>query len=155
MRSYLIFSAWSFLAGAGIPLIGVLNSGIARSVGNPFGATAIMFAVAAMVASGFTLPIYGYPTVAQLASAPLVSYGAGLLIGFYGLSATIIIPRFGAASFIAFILIAQLLTSAAIDQFGLFGMGKRPIDMAKAVGLIVIVAGIAIMEVGNLIKPRS
>ena len=52
MRSYLIFSAWSFLAGAGIPLIGVLNSGIARSVGNPFGATAIMFAVAAMVASG-------------------------------------------------------------------------------------------------------
>ena len=93
-------------------------------------------------------------TIAQLGSAPLVSYGAGLLIGFYGLSATIIIPRFGAASFIAFILIAQLLTSAAIDQFGLFGMGRRPIDMTKAVGLIVIVAGIAIMEVGNLIKPR-
>ena len=122
--------------------------------GNPFGATAIMFAVAAMVALAFTLPIYGYPTVAQLGSAPLVSYGAGLLIGFYGLSATIIIPRFGAASFIAFILVAQLLTSAAIDQFGLFGMGKRPIDLAKAVGLIVIVAGIAIMEVGNLIKSR-
>jgi transporter family-2 protein len=120
--------------------------------GNPFGATAIMFAVAAMVALAFTLPIYGYPTIAQLGSAPLVSYGAGLLIGFYGLSATI--TRFGAASFIAFILIAQLLTSAAIDQFGLFGMGRRPIDMTKAVGLIVIVAGIAIMEVGNLIKPR-
>ena len=154
MRSYLIFSAWSFLAGAGIPLIGVLNSGVARSVGNPFAATAIMFAIAAMVALAFTLPIYGYPTVAQLGSAPLVSYGAGLLIGFYGLSATIIIPRFGAASFIAFILVAQLLTSAAIDQFGLFGMGKRPIDLAKAVGLIVIVAGIAIMEVGNLIKSR-
>jgi transporter family-2 protein len=154
MRSYFILSAWSFLAGAGIPLIGVLNSGIARSVGNPFAATTIMFAIAALVALAFTLPIYGYPTVAQLGSASPVGYGAGLLIGFYGLSATVIIPRFGAASFIAFILVAQLLTSAAIDQFGLFGMAKRPIDLTKAVGLVVIVAGIAIMEIGNLIKVR-
>jgi len=101
MRSYLVFAAWSFLAGAGIPLIGVLNSGVARSLGNPFAATSVMFGVAAIVAFGLTLPLYGHPTVAQLGSAPLVSYGAGLLIGFYVLSATVIIPRFGAASFIA------------------------------------------------------
>ena len=154
MRSYLIFAAWSLLAGAGIPLIGVLNSGVARSVGNSFVATAVMFAMAAIVAFGFTLPLYGHPTVAQLGSAPLVSYGAGLLIGFYGLSATIIIPRFGAASFIAYILIAQLLTSAVVDQFGLFGMARRPIEITKLVGLVVIVAGIAVMEIGNLTKAR-
>src|SRR3954452_12155646 len=154
MRSYVIFAAWSFLAGAGIPLIGVLNSGVARSVGNPFAATAIMFAIAAIVALAFTLPIYGYPTVAELGSAPLVGYGAGLLIGFYGLSATIIIPRLGAASFIAFILVAQLVTSAAVDQFGWFGMARRPVDITRMVGLIVIVAGIAVMEIGNLTKAR-
>ena len=152
MRSYLIFAAWSLLAGAGIPLIGVLNSGVARSVGNSFVATAVMFAMAAIVAFGLTLPLYGPPTVAQLGSAPLVSYGAGLLIGFYGLSATIIIPRFGAASFIAYILIAQLLTSAVVDQFGLFGMARRPIDITKLIGLAVIAAGIAVLEVGNLTK---
>ena len=85
MSSYLIFAACSLLAGAGIPLIGVLNSGIARGVGNPFSATAVMFAMAATVAFGFTLPLYGHPTLAQLGSAPPISYGAGLLIGFYGL----------------------------------------------------------------------
>ena len=154
MRSYLIFAAWSLLAGAGIPLIGVLNSGVARSVGNSFAATAVMFAMAAIIAFGLTLPLYGHPTVAQLGSAPLVSYGAGLLIGFYGLSATIIIPRFGAASFIAYILIAQLLTSAVVDQFGLFGMPRRPIEITKLAGLVVIVAGIAVMEIGNLTKAR-
>ena len=155
MRSYFFLSAWSFLAGAGIPLIGVLNSSVARSVGNPFAATAIMFAVASVIAVIITLPIYGLPSLAALASAPVAGYGAGLLIGFYGLSATIIIPRFGAASFIAFILVAQLLTSAAVDQFGLFGIAKRPIDMTKAIGLVVIVAGIAIMEIGSLLKARS
>lgn len=154
MRSYLIFAAWSLLAGIGIPLIGVLNSGVARSVGNPFAATAVMFAIAASVALGLTLPLYGHPTMAQLGSAPPISYGAGLLIGFYVLSATIIIPRLGAASFIAFILVAQLLTSAAVDQFGLFGMARRPVDITRMVGLIVIVAGIAVMEIGNLTKAR-
>jgi bacterial/archaeal transporter family-2 protein len=155
MRSYLIFAAWSLLAGAGIPLIGVLNSGVARSVGNPFAATAVMFATAAIVALGLTLPLYGHPTVAQLGSAPPISYGAGLLIGFYGLSATIIIPRLGAASFIAYILIAQLLTSAVVDQFGLFGMARRPIDITKVIALGMIAAGIAVMEIGNLTKAHS
>jgi bacterial/archaeal transporter family-2 protein len=154
MCSYLILAAWSLLAGAGIPLIGALNSGVARSVGNPFAATAVMFAMAAIVAFGLTLPLYGRPTLAQLGSAPLVSYGAGLLIGFYGLSATIIIPRLGAASFIAYILVAQLLTSALVDQFGLFGMARRPIDITKLIGLIVIMAGITVMEIGNLTKGR-
>lgn len=152
MRSYSIFAAFSLLAGAGIPLIGVLNSGVARSLGNPFAATAVMFAIAAIVAFGLTLSLYGHPTVAQLGSAPPISYGAGLLIGFYGLSATIIIPRFGAASFIAYILIAQLLTSAVVDQFGLFGMETRPIDITRAIGLVVIMVGISVMEMGNLAK---
>jgi len=155
MRSYWLLAAWTFLAGAGIPLIGVLNGGIARAVGNPFAATMMMFAVALLVAAGITLPLYGAPTLAQLGAAPLPGYGAGLLIGFYALSATIIIPRMGAASFIAFILIAQLLTAALIDQFGLFGVARRPVDAARLAGLATIVAGIAIMEIGNLRPGRG
>jgi transporter family-2 protein len=152
MRSYLLFATWTLLAGAGIPLIGVLNSGVARSVGNPFAATAVMFAIAMVVAFCITLPFYGLPTVSQLTSAPPMGYAAGLLIGFYALSATVIIPRFGAASFVAFILIAQLVTSAVIDQFGLFGMPRRPIDVVKLAGIVIIAAGIAMMEIDNLRK---
>jgi transporter family-2 protein len=154
MRSYLLLAAWTLLAGAGIPLIGVLNSGIARSVGNPFAATAIMFAIALFVAAGITLPLYGLPSAAQLSTAPVSSYGAGLLIGFYALSATIIIPRLGAASFVAFILIAQLVTSAMVDEFGLFGMTRRPVDMMRLAGLAAIAAGIVVMEIGNLRSAR-
>jgi len=150
MRSYAALAAWTFLAGAGIPLIGVLNSGMGRSVGNPVSATAIMFAVALLVTAGLALPLYGTPTSQQMGSAPIWSYGGGLLIAFYALSATVIIPRFGAASFVAFILIAQLVTSALVDQFGLFGMARRPIDIARLSGLAVIAAGIVIMEISNL-----
>jgi transporter family-2 protein len=114
-----------------------------------------MFAFALLLAVGVTLPLHGSPTVAQLsnANAPFISYAGGVLICFYALSATIVIPRFGAASFIAFVLIAQLLTSALVDQFGLFGMAKRPGDALRLAGLMTIALGIAIMQAGNLRKP--
>jgi len=150
MRSYLLFASWTLVAGAGIPLIGVFNSGLARSLGNPFAATAVVFAVACVVALCITIPVYGVPALSQFTSAPLLGYAAGLLIGFYALSATVIIPRFGAASFVAFILIAQLVTSALVDQFGLFGMPQRSIDFTRLIGLVIIAAGIATMEMGNL-----
>jgi len=155
MRAYPLLALWAFASGAGIPLIGVLNSGIARSVGNPFAATSIMFAVALLLAAGLTLPLFGLPSAAGLAAAPWTSYGAGLIIGFYAISATIIIPRMGTASFIAFVLLAQLLTSALVDQFGLFGMARRPLEPARLIGLFTIAAGIAVMEIANLRNARG
>lgn len=154
-RTYLLLAVWTLLAGAGIPLIGVLNNGVARSVGNPFAATAVMFLIALLAAAAITLPLHGVPTFAQLRAAPPLGYGAGLLIGFYALSATIIIPRFGAASFVAYILVAQLATSAIVDQFGLLGMARRPADAARLAGLAMIVGGIAVMEIGHLRQGNS
>ena len=94
MNSNLTLAVWTLLAGAGIPLIGILNSGMAQKVGNPLGATAVMFAIAFLVALGLSLPFYGVTGYGRIGSAPLSSYGAGVLIGFYALSATIIIPPF-------------------------------------------------------------
>ena len=145
-RSALLLALWTVAAGAGIPLIGVLNSGMARSLGNPFAATAVMFVVAFLAAAGLALALHGMPPAGRLGTAPAVSYGAGLLIGFYALSATIIIPRFGAGNFVAFILIAQLATAASIDQFGLFGMDRRPLDAVRVTGLALILCGIVLMQ---------
>ena len=145
-RPYALLALWSFAAGAGIPLIGVLNSGLARAVGNPFAATAVMFVVAFAAAAGLALGLYGAPTWAGFAAAPAYSYAAGLFIGFYALSATIIIPRFGAGNFIAFILVAQLVTAALLDQFGWLGLPRRPLDGLRLAGLALLVAGLAVAQ---------
>jgi transporter family-2 protein len=93
--------------------------------------------------------LYGVTGYSRIGSAPLSSYGAGLLIGFYALSATIIIPRFGAGNFIAFILVAQLATAAAIDQFGLFGMARQPVSALKLGGFLLILGGIVLVQVAT------
>lgn len=155
MRTYLFMAGWTLLAGAGIPLIGIFNSGTARSLGNPVIATALVFGIATLLAVALALTVYGAPDTSLFKTIPMTGYLAGVLIAFYALSATVIIPRFGAASFVAFILIAQLLTSAAVDQFGLFGMTRRSVDVPRLLGLAIIVAGIALMEVSNLTERLS
>lgn len=154
-RSAVFLAAWTLLAGAGIPLIGVLNSGMARTLGNPIAATAFMFATAFLVASGLALAFHGMPNLGQIGNAPVGSYGAGLLIGFYALSATIIIPRLGAGNFIAFILVAQLATAAVIDQFGLFGMARSPMNAAKLAGFAMILGGIVLIQLVGSASTKS
>ncbi len=153
-RMFLFWSLWTALAGFGIPLIGVLNGGMARAVGNPISATAVMFAVAFAVAAVLAVGFYGFPDFQQLKSAPLISFTPGLLIGFYAVSATIIIPRFGAGNFIAFILLAQLLMAAIIDQTGLFGMAQRPLNLMRAVAFLLIAIGIVVMQFASSKSPE-
>jgi len=150
---FLFWALWTALAGFGIPLIGVLNGGMARAVGNPISATAVMFAVAFAVAAILATAFFGLPDFQQLRSAPLISFTPGLFIGFYAVSATIIIPRFGAGNFIAFILLAQLLMAAIIDQVGLFGMAQRPINLTRAAAFALIAIGIVVMQFAANRKP--
>lgn len=41
-----------------------------------------MFVIAFVIAAGLALPLYGSPTLERLASAPAISYEAGVLIVF-------------------------------------------------------------------------
>lgn len=148
-RVSLLLAGWTILAGIGIPLVGILNGGMAKSVGNPLGATTVMFAVAGVAAGALTLILHGLPSLGQLAAAPGASWAPGLLIGFYAVSATIIIPRFGTGNFVIFILVAQLATAAVVDQFGLLGMPRRPADLAKLGGFALILGGMALVQIGN------
>lgn len=152
-RMFLLWSVWTVLAGIGIPLIGVLNSGMARSVGNPISATAIMFAVGFLVAAALAVSLYGLPGLDQLRGAPWSSYASGLIIVFYAASATVIIPRFGAGNFVAFILLAQLLMAALMDQFGLFGLEQRPITLMRAAAFLLIAVGIVVMQLATSKRP--
>lgn len=144
-----LLAGWTILAGIGIPLIGILNAGTARSVGSPLAATAVMFAVACLAGAALTLAFAGPPTLAQLRTVPAAGWLPGLLIGFYALSATVVIPRFGAGNFITFILVAQLATAAAVDQWGLLGMARQPAGAAKLAGFALILGGLALVQIGS------
>jgi bacterial/archaeal transporter family-2 protein len=50
-------------------------------------------------------------------------------------------PRLGATTALALIIIGQLVMGILIDQFGLFGVAVRPVDLVRLVGAGLLIAG--------------
>lgn len=142
-----IYAGWAFAAGMLIPVMATLNGGLGRGLGSPEWATVVLFAVGLAAAL----------TIAALKSTPLhwgsfrhvppIQYVGGLIVAFYALSATYLTPRFGVGPTVLFVVVAQILTSALIGQFGWFGAPRQPIDMQRAVGLALTVLGVLMVQV--------
>ena len=152
------YAIWAFLAGALIPLMGILNAGLARGAGGPVPATVILFTTA-LVGSLllFLVTPVRVPDLATLARIPPGQYTGGLIVGFYVASITFLAPRFGVGNAILFAVSAQLLTAAVIDHFGLAGALLRPLTPIRLTGLLIVVAGVVVTQAGDrlLVAARS
>lgn len=146
MNSFPALALWSFLAGLGIPLVGLLNAQLARPLGSAPAALTVLFAVGALIAAAATLMTSGVPNLSGLAAAPWRAYLPGFIMAFYGLAATIVIPRFGVGNFVLFILLAQVVSSAVTDHYGLLGATRRPVDALRLGGLLLVVAGLLLTQ---------
>ena len=148
--SLVSYAIWAFMAGALIPLMGILNAGLARGAGGPVPATVILFATA-FAASLLLLLVTParFPDLATLSRIPAAQYTGGLIVGFYVVSITFLAPRFGVGNAILFAVSAQLLTAALIDHFALVGAILRPLTPIRLVGLLIVVAGVVVTQVGD------
>ena len=132
-------------AGIGIPTLAALNAALGRHMGSPAAAAAILFCVALVVAGLATL-ITGPQAVVRAAGAPKHLFLGGVLVAFYVLSITYIAPSFGVGNAVFFVLIGQLISAAAIDQFGLFGAQVNPLTLTRAGGIALMGLGVWVTQ---------
>jgi transporter family-2 protein len=64
---------------------------------------------------------------------------------FIGL-AIILVPKLGAATFIALLVTGQMLASVAFDHFGLFGLVQRSVDLPRVVGVFLLIGGVVLIR---------
>jgi transporter family-2 protein len=144
------YAIWAFAAGALIPLMAILNAGLARAAGGPVQATVILFATglaaSLLLAATTTVRI---PELQTLVRAAPVQYAGGVIVGFYILSITFLAPRFGVGNAILFAVTAQLLTSAVIDHFALAGAALRPLTTMRALGLSIVIVGVVLTQISD------
>ncbi len=144
------YACWAFAAGALIPLMAILNAGLARTAGGHVQATVILFATG-LIASLLLAVI----TAVRLPDLPLLIrvapqyYAGGVIVGFYILSITFLAPRFGVGNAILFAVTAQLITSALIDHYALAGATLRPLTTMRSVGLLIVIAGVVITQISD------
>ena len=94
---------------------------------------------------------------AIIALIPMLIYGSKLglwrSLPWYALFAGVIglmvigaisymIPRVGVAPALIILLAGQLLMGVVLDHFGWLGTMQRPLDLARVVGILVVLAGV-------------
>ena len=131
------FFIWALLAGAFIPLIGILNARVCRALCEPIYATVIVLFVAFLIALLVSV-VFGKSslTTQNLQNLAPFDFGAGLIVAFYVVSATVLAPKIGVANFIVMSVSSQILFSLMIDHFGLFGAPVKPISLTQLFGAV-------------------
>ena len=144
------YALWAFAAGALIPLMAILNAGLARAAGGQVQATVILFATGLIASLLFAvMTAVRLPHLQALVRVAPHQYAGGIIVGFYVLSITFLAPRFGVGNAILFAVTAQLITSALIDHFALAGAAVRPLTMMRAVGLLIVITGVVITQISD------
>jgi bacterial/archaeal transporter family-2 protein len=144
------YAVWAFAAGALIPLMAILNAGLARAVGGPVQATVVLLTtglVASLVVAAATT--VRVPELQAVTRIPPICFAGGIIVGFYVLSITFLAPRFGVGNAILFAVTAQLISSAVIDHFALAGAALRPVTAMRVLGLAIVIIGLILTQVGD------
>ncbi len=134
-------------AGIGIPVLAALNAALGQRMGSPVAAGVILFTVALL--TSLTVFFWSGTSLKSAAGSPPHLFFAGVLIAFYVLTITWIAPSFGVGNAVFFILIGQLIATAAIDHFGLFGAQVTPLTFWRTMGIAVMGIGVFLTQIAG------
>jgi transporter family-2 protein len=144
MTSELLFAGLAVVAGIAGSFQSAANAGLAARTG--LGAALVMnttivlaLTLAYFVARGPHLHFFP-------AGTPWSLYIGGVC-GFTVVSVlTVVFPKIGAALAIALLVLGQSVAALAIDHYGLLGMPKDPVSLARLTGLALVAGGVALLR---------
>ena len=145
MANPLFFSCLMLATGIGILIMAALSATLGSTYESPAFAACILFLVALLISVAFLLAVEGgLKTFPNNVNLPFYFYFylAGAFVAFYVLSVTWVAPKFGVGNAVAFVLLGQLISMAAIDQFGLLGAPTHAITLPRFIGLIFMSIGV-------------
>jgi len=143
-----------FAVGLGV-LIGFQpgsNATIGRSLGHPIygaltnnivGMSAMLVLFAVLLGMRNGAPPLSV-AVSNAGGAPWWAWFGGLCGASYVIASILLAPRMGIALLFTCMLLGQLLVSLAIDNFGLVGQPKRPINPGRFLGIALVIAGLVV-----------
>jgi transporter family-2 protein len=142
MANQLFFACLMLATGIGIPVMAALSATLGTKYGSTAFAASILFLVALFISVAFLFIVEGGLRPLPRLSLPFYFYLGGVFVAFYVLSVTWVAPQFGVGNAVAFVLLGQLISMAAIDQFGLLGAPIHVITLQRFIGLILMSVGV-------------
>ncbi len=128
-----------------------LNTHLARSLGHAYYGALANFSVGfvAVAAIGLVIIRPSIPKLADVTALPWWAFCGGLLGASFVTMAILLLPKLGVVLMIAAFMVGQLMAASIIDQFGLLGVRQLDITPMRAVGLLVLLLGLVLVQIGT------
>jgi bacterial/archaeal transporter family-2 protein len=127
------------IGGAAVGLQGPIAGAMGQRVGGI--ASSFIIHVSGTIFSGLFLFLRGGEKIKDWHTLPWYMLIAGIFGLILYLTINVTLPRLGSTMMVALIIVGQLVLGVIIDHFGLLGVVTRPIDLARAAGVVVLVLG--------------
>ena len=129
-------------AGAVVALQAPVNARLADGVGT-LPSAAVNFLVGTIALVLLVVVLRQTRDVRAVSSVPwYYVVGGGVFGAIYVTTVLVTVRGLGAGGVTAATLTGQLAASVVIDQFGLLGVAKQPITLAKIAGVLLLAAGV-------------
>ena len=143
----LLYLVVVFAAGTLIAMQAGVNSQLTRAVGHPVLAAAVSFAVATAALTLTSLVVAGpWSGLASAAHAPWWAWCGGLLGAVFVVTAAWLAPTLGASTLLSVAIAGQMTSALVLDHYGLVGFPQRPFSAGRAVGVLLLVAGVVMIR---------
>ena len=137
----------ALLAGAAIPTQGTVNNRMAEAVSSPIASALISFTVGTVCLFVFCiLSGVKISSISNSLNAPPIAWLGGLLGAFFVTATIFLIPRLGVALTFSLVVAGQMLITIIIDHYGFLGLEQKPINLQKALGILLIIIGVFLVR---------
>ncbi len=136
---------FAVIAGAIMSIQGVFNTRVSEKIG--IWESNVFVQGTAFIVALLIMLILGNGSFSSLSSVDNRIYLTGGILG-VAITATVMLAvgKLSPTLAVSAILVAQLITAALIDAFGLFGTPKTPFGWNKYVGILLLIGGIVLFK---------
>ena len=145
--SLLLSCLLTVFAGACVAMQQVLNADLRTQLGSPWWAGAVSYFVGLVATLSVALVAPG-PRFAQTfqGAVPSLSWTGGLFGATFIAIAILMLPRLGAATTLALMVVGQMFASLCIDHLGLFRVPEHPITLVRVAGVACLILGVVLVR---------
>ena len=136
------------LAGVLVAVQAPTNAILARASGSPVVAAFISFCVGTLALTALVVTGSGRLTAPELREVPWYAWVGGLYGAVFVVVAAYAAPRIGVGVLLTTAIAGQLLAAVLLDHYGLLGLARQPISMTRVGGVLLVLAGAALVRKG-------
>jgi transporter family-2 protein len=136
-------------AGAGISFVlqQVVNADLRTALGSAAWAGFISYLGGTLCMAMLAIVLReALPSILAAGQSHWWAWSGGFFGAIYIAISILLVPRLGAATFVALLVTGQMLSSMLFDHYGLFGVAQRPAGVSRLLGSVLLIVSVILIR---------